>query len=204
MIDAIGASKDRVVVQQDAFAEMAPAVPGLGFLENAVTRDEEAGLIEAIDTLDLPHFAFQRWTSNRRTRSFGWRYDFQTSDFGPTDPIPGFLMPVRERAAGFAGVTASSLVQASVIRYDPGAGIGWHRDRPELDSVIGVSLGAPATMRFRHRRERGFARASIDLPPRSFYHLAGEVRYDWDHSIKPMDRVRWSITFRGLAAGRGP
>jgi alkylated DNA repair protein (DNA oxidative demethylase) len=48
------------------------------------------------------------------------------------------------------------LVQALLIRYDPGAGIGWHRDRPLFEHVVGISLGAPATMRFRRRRPAHF------------------------------------------------
>jgi alkylated DNA repair dioxygenase AlkB len=33
------------------------------------------------------------------------------------------------------------LVQALLIRYDPGAGIGWYRDRSVFGHVIGISLG---------------------------------------------------------------
>ncbi|MCB8883880.1 alpha-ketoglutarate-dependent dioxygenase AlkB [Acidisoma cellulosilytica] len=175
-------------------------VSGLSFRADAISTAEEARLIAAIDRIDLPPFAFQRWTAKRRTKSFGYLYDFRNADFGPTEPIPDFLNPVRTIAAGFAGVATENLVQVSIIRYDPGAGIGWHRDRPELDAVIGFSLGAPTVMRFRRRRGTAFERANIALPPRSLYLLAGEVRYDWEHSIAPMDALRWSVTFRGLAA----
>lgn len=175
-------------------------VPGLSFRADAISPAEEARLMAEIDRIDLPQFAFQQWTAKRRTKSFGYLYDFRHADFGPTEPIPDFLMPVRAIAADFAGVAVETLVQVSLIRYDPGAGIGWHRDRPELDAVIGFSLGAAAVMRFRRRRDTTFERASIALPPRSLYLLAGEVRYDWEHSIAPMDALRYSITFRGLAA----
>jgi alkylated DNA repair dioxygenase AlkB len=53
-------------------------------------------------------------------------------------------------------------------------------------------------MRFRRRRAGGFDRASADLAPRSIYHMQGEVRNDWEHSIAPMPGRRWSITFRSL------
>jgi hypothetical protein len=53
------------------------------------------------------------------------------------------------RAEGFAGLEAGALVQAPLIRYDRGAGIGWHKDRPVFEHVVGISLGNPATMRFR-------------------------------------------------------
>ena len=70
-------------------------------------------------------------------------------------------------------------MQALVIRCTPGAGIGWHRDRPVFEHVIGVSLGAPATMRFRRWRPGGFDRKAALLTPRSIYHLTGEARHEW-------------------------
>jgi alkylated DNA repair dioxygenase AlkB len=68
-----------------------------------------------------------------------------------------------------------------------------------FEHVVGISLGAPATMRFRRRRSGGFDRASTELTPRSTYHLSGEVRHEWEHSIAEMDATRWSVTFRSLA-----
>jgi hypothetical protein len=61
-----------------------------------------------------------------------------------------------------------------VLRYDPGAGIGWHRDRPVFEHVLGISLSAAAVIQFRRRRPGGFDRMSALLPPRSIYHLTGE------------------------------
>jgi len=37
------------------------------------------------------------------------------------------------------------------------------------------------------------------MAPRSAYHLTGEVRHQWEHSIAEMDQRRWSITFRSLS-----
>jgi len=135
----------------------------------------------------------------RLTASYGWRYDFDDASFAPADPIPDWLLPLRPKAARFAGLQPGELVQAALIRYDPGAGIGWHRDRPVFDHVLGISLGAPATMRFRRHRPGGFDRASRLLAPRSIYHLTGEVRHKWEHSIAAMAVTRWSITFRSLS-----
>jgi len=68
-----------------------------------------------------------------------------------------------------------------------------------FEHVVGISLGGPATMRFRRRIDGGFDRASAGLAPRSIYHLSGEARYQWEHSIAEMAVTRWSITFRSLA-----
>ncbi len=181
------------------FEESLPA--GIEQAKNIVTPGEEAALIRAIDGAGLVSFRFQQWLGKRLTRSFGWRYDFTDSSFAEAEAIPDWLMPVRARAAALAGLEAEALVQALVTRYDPGAGIGWHRDRPVFEHVVGVSLGAPTALRLRRRRADGkFDRAELPLAPRGAYHLAGEARHLWEHSITPMKAPRWSVTFRSLAA----
>ena len=177
----------------------APLLPGLAWRGEFISEEEERALVASIAGIDLAPFRLQGWTGKRLTASFGWRYDFDHASFAPTEPIPGWLDPLRSRAAAFAGLTADDLVQALVTRYDAGAGIGWHRDRPVFEEVIGISFGAPAVMRFRRRRERGFDRVSLPLAPRSAYHLSEEARHGWEHSIAPIEAPRWSITFRSLS-----
>jgi len=177
----------------------APIVPGMVFADEFVSAAEEADLIAHIDGVDLSPFKFQQWTGKRLTRSFGWSYDFENGRFAPTEALPGWIEPVKARAARFAGLDPDDLVQALLIRYDPGAGIGWHKDRPVFEHVVGISLGADATLRLRRRSVAGFDRVKVDLAPRSIYHLSGEVRRHWEHSIAPMDVPRWSITFRSLS-----
>lgn len=179
----------------DLFAT--PLLPGLATSTDLVTEDEERALIAAINGTDLTPFKFQGWEGKRLTTSFGFNYDFDTQRVARAAPIPDWLLSVRDRMAAFAGLDPDILIQALLIRYDPGAGIGWHRDRPIYEHVLGLSLGAPADMRFRRRRrEGGFDRRSFPLQPCGIYHMSGEARHDWEHSIVEMDRTRWSITFR--------
>ena len=188
-------------MQPDLFAPItAPGPEGLRLVADLVAPDEERALAAAIDAVSLAPFRFHGWLGRRLTATFGWRYDFEGAGFGPAEPIPDWLLPLRARAAGFAGLAPDALAHALLTRYDPGAGIGWHRDRSVFEHVVGVSLGAPATLRLRRRRPAGgFARAGVALPPRSAYHLAGAARHDWEHSIAPMTATRWSITFRSLS-----
>lgn len=62
-----------------------------------------------------------------------------------------------------------------------------------------MSLEAEATLRLRKRLTTGFQRAALPLAPRSLYHLTGEVRHGWEHSITEMEVRRWSVTFRSLS-----
>ncbi len=177
-----------------------PALPGLSTRADLIDPDEERMLIARIDATDLEPFRFQGWTGKRLTTSFGWSYDFEVGQPREAPPIPDWLKPFRDRAAGFAGLNGADLVQALLIRYDPGAGIGWHRDRPIYGHVLGISLGEPAVMRFRRRRACGFDRASMPLEPCAAYHLSGAARHEWEHSIVEIERPRWSITFRSVVS----
>ncbi len=86
--------------------------------------------------------------------------------------MPDWLLPIRFRAA-FMDLSDDQLVQALLIRYDPGTGIGWHRDRPIFEHVVGLSLGTSASLRFRLRNGAGFQRHRVPLPRRSIYGLTG-------------------------------
>jgi len=191
-----GASRPSVS-QRSLFAVMPP---GLEFREEFIDAAGEARLIEEAARLPFKPFEFHGWTGNRETVSFGWRYDFNQALVTPAPPIPAFLLPLRERAAEFAGSGADRFEQALVIRYDVGAGIGWHRDRPVFDKVFGLSLLSPCVLRFRRRRTPGFERFSLGAPPRSAYLLTGEIRHEWEHSIAPMEALRYSITFRSRSS----
>jgi alkylated DNA repair dioxygenase AlkB len=177
----------------------APLVPGLAHYEELIGGDEEAELIRAIEGIDLSPFQFQGWTGKRLTRTFGWRYDFDDRSFAPADPLPEWLIPLRDKAAAFGGIDRAEFVHALVTRYDAGAGIGWHRDRPQFGKVVGITLAGAATLRFRQRAGSGFRRVSLELAPRSAYLLSGEVREKWEHSIAAHDQLRYSITFRTLS-----
>lgn len=177
----------------------APPIPGLHYREDLLSEVEAADAVVRIESLDLSPFRFHGWTGKRLTRSYGWRYDFDDASFQQAEPLPDWLLPIRETAAGFAGIAPSEFVHALLVRYDPGAGIGWHRDRPLFENVVGLSLGTPATLRFRRRTATAFDRASVHVEPRSAYLLSGEARHVWEHSIAPGEQRRFSITFRTLS-----
>ncbi|HYE47030.1 MAG TPA: alpha-ketoglutarate-dependent dioxygenase AlkB [Caulobacter sp.] len=113
--------------------------------------------------------------------------------------MPDFLAPLREAVAKFAGLPAAAFDHVLVTEYRAGAGIGWHRDKPQYDQVAGVSLLSGCRLRFRRRISEGWRRAAAELAPRSAYLLTGEARRDWEHSIAPMTTLRYSITFRTRA-----
>jgi alkylated DNA repair dioxygenase AlkB len=181
----------------------------LKYEQSVLGEAEERELRDRLMALELAPFRFHGFIGNRKTRSFGWRYDFDDASFTLTEPIPEWLAPLRGRAAALADVQPDDFVHALLARYDPGAGIGWHRDRDVFEKVVGISMNTRATLRFRQRAGSGFRRASLEIEPRSAYLISGESRWAWEHSIAPGDQLRFSVTFRTLSdkgmriAGKG-
>jgi alkylated DNA repair dioxygenase AlkB len=174
---------------------------GFRYEEDVVGEAEEAALVASLATLELKPFEFHGHLGNRRVTSFGLRYDFSRRSLGAADPFPPFLEELREKVAKFAGRRVDEFQQGGVNEYPAGAGIGWHKDKAQFGVVVGVSLLAPATMRFRRAEGDGWVRMSKRLEPRSIYVLEGEARTVWEHSIPPVDGLRYSLTFRTLRGG---
>ena len=125
--------------------------------------------------------------------------------WGPETAKPEFLQPLIGRIAEWLGVGAAHLKQVLINEYRVGTPLGWHRDSPEYNLVAGVSLGAPCRMRLRPfpPQPGGPTKApilSLELAPRSAYQLCGDVRWRWQHSVPATKALRYSITFRTLAA----
>jgi len=178
--------------------------PGMVYRPEFVSAQEERELASWLDRLPFKPFLFQGFEGRRQVVSFGWQYDFSRSHLLKADDTPAELLPLRARAAALAGHRPQDLQQVLINKYEPGAPIGWHRDRPVFAEVVGVSLLAPCVFRLRRRTAEGFERVSLTLAPRSAYLLAGPSRTDWEHSIPPAEALRYSITFRNFKAGRAP
>jgi Alkylated DNA repair protein len=178
--------------------------PGLIYRPDFVERAEEHTLLEHIRTLPLREAQYRQYTARRRTVNYGFSYDFQHLEAKPAPPIPEFLAPLRARAAQWAGVVAEDFVQGLIAEYTPGTPLGWHRDVPNFELIVGISLAGTARIRFRpypwkpERRREVFA---LELEPRSAYILRDEARWGWQHSVPPTKELRYSITFRTARTG---
>ena len=196
---------------------------GLRYQPQLINSAAEEALIAQVRELPFKEFEFHGYLGKRRVVSFGWQYEFSGAGrLRKADDIPEFLLPLRERAATFANLKPDELQHVLVIEYAPGAGIGWHRDRPVFGEVVGISLLAPALIRFRRKlleksagepgtRRKGkgetthlpkvkakWERFNLSAEPRSAYHLRGPARSEWQHSILRVDALRYSITFRSM------
>jgi alkylated DNA repair dioxygenase AlkB len=200
---SVMARRQTAIAQQDLFAPD-PAWPaGFAYQADLIAPADEAALLRNVEALSFQPFDFRGFLAKRHVAWFGWRYDYAGGQLRDSAPIPSFLLPLRARAAAFAGVKPESLQQVLINQYAPGAGIGWHRDKQMFGDVIAVSLAAPCTLRLRRKQGNGWERTSVHVQPRSAYLLRGEARWDWQHSIPPVDELRYSVTFRTLVPEPG-
>ena len=176
---------------------------GFRYLPDFVTADEERSLVARFEALPFGEIRMRGKVARRSALQFGYDYEYNGGIVRPTEPPPPFLDPYRERVAALIGRPKDALAMVLVLRYPPGAGIGWHRDRPAFGpEVVGISLVAEGMMRL---RPAGATRGGIRVPlaPRSAYVLAGPARSEWEHHVPPVPSLRYSMTFRTLREGAG-
>ena len=172
---------------------------GLGYQPDFISAVEERALIAAMRELPFAPFQFGPFEGKRRVASFGFRCDYSDRRLHEAQPIPDFIREILARAESFAGVSPGSIRHVLFTEYDVGAGIGWHRDKANFGIVLGLSLGSAAPLRLRRKAGKAFDPFTLKAEPRSIYRLSGKARFEWEHSIPPVQSIRWSITFRTMA-----
>src|SRR5436305_5504822 len=115
-----------MVTRQLRLSEQTASPPdGFVYRPDLISREEESALLAALRELPFKEFEFQGYKGKRRVVSFGLHYDFGRSTLEPTTDMPEFLLPLREKAARFAGLAAEELPHVLITDYSPGAAIGW-------------------------------------------------------------------------------
>jgi alkylated DNA repair dioxygenase AlkB len=192
--------------QLDLFTLPPPLPDGMEYQPAFLTVAEESELLTSIAALPLQAAQYKAFTAKRRVASFGAQYDFTDNVLQPAGALPAAFVPLRDKVAAWIGAAPEALAHALIAQYLPGTQLGWHRDVPQFEIVVGVSLAGPARMRLRpypvHANKREGVLA-LELEPRSAYVLRGEARWRWQHSIPPTKALRYSITFRTLRAASG-
>jgi alkylated DNA repair dioxygenase AlkB len=172
---------------------------GLVYQPDFITHEEEQCLLQVIDGLVLHDAQYKQFTARRRIVSFGGQYDFSRNVLEEAPELPQPLHPLRAKVARWLQIEPEQFAHVLVAQYRPGTPLGWHRDVPQFELVVGVSLAGWARMRFRpyplhaNKREGVFA---LELEPRSAYILRDDARWRWQHSVAPTKVLRYSITFR--------
>lgn len=179
-------------------APIEASIEGLVYQPEFLSLDEEEELIAIINTLPLHAARYKQYLARRRVMSFGGSYDFDTNRLLLGVELEPRLIGLRDKVARWINVQPQDLVHALVAEYAGGTQLGWHRDVPDFETIVGVSLWGYATLRFRPYPDQPATRkvVQLEVAPRSIYTLAGEARWGWQHSVAPTVELRWSVTFR--------
>jgi len=200
----VKAVADQLALFGESPAPTGPTLPpGWDYRADFIDASEEAALVALIETMPLHEARYKGYTARRRVANFGTAYDYDDNRLLPGPPLPPGLEPVRARAAAWVGESPEALSSALVAEYKPGVPLGWHRDVPDFETVVGISLAGTARMRFRRYPPVQPKKAdvlSLELAPRSAYVLRAEARWGWQHSVAPTPALRYSITFRTRSA----
>lgn len=142
------------------------------------------------------------WVSDRT----GYRYDAVDPDTGLAWPaMPDVFRELAARAAAAGGFGGYDPDACLINRYVPGARLGLHQDRDELDAwapIVSVSLGPPAVFLWggkkRSERVRRLRLESGDVavwggPARFVYHGVAPLK-DGQHALTGTARI--NLTFR--------
>jgi len=191
------------VSQIDLFASERALPEGFVYKPEFISHEAEQTFAKAIEQFDFSEVKMHDVVAKRRVVHFGRSYEYQTAALGPAPPMPDFLAALRHRVAEFAARDAKEFVELLLTDYPPGAPIGWHRDAPGFDIIVGVSLLSECTMHFRQwpvekRATKCLKPLKQVLEPCSAYILRGPSRTRWQHRIPPVKQRRLSITFRTL------
>lgn len=179
---------------------------GFVYHPDFLTREEEAELVGYIEDLPLRHsVGNEGYEAKRRIMHFGWSYDFEKSALICGPKLPHWLQPVARKIAKWVDIPKDCVVEALITEYPEGAAIGWHRDNESFEHVVGVSLSGWCRLRLRPIRSRFRYRSAqdvvaVEVEPRSAYLMQHESRWSYQHSIPPVQSLRYSITFRTLPA----
>lgn len=171
---------------------------GLTYINHFVSNQEETELIKHLKNIHWQKVNMYGVEAKRRVAHFGLDYSYESRILTPTSLAPDFLRPLMIKSAQALHVGVDDLKEILISHYPVGAPIGWHKDSPQFESLIGVSLGSDCLMKFRRIMPQGTLRFNLVLGRCSAYILKEEARWQWQHYIPPVKYDRYSITMRTL------
>jgi alkylated DNA repair dioxygenase AlkB len=181
-----------------AYITTPDAPAGFEYFPEIISRPEANSLADQLWQLPFVSHVMRGQPTKRKMHHYGWCYAPQLKTLNPApEPIPDWLLPLRDRCAELAQSLAQDFQQAIVTLYgQKDAGIGLHIDAPAFGPcVLGVSLLSAVEMVF----EREGVRYAATLEPRSLYVMRGEARYSWSHAIYRIPNPpRLSVVFRSV------
>ena len=155
-------------------------LPGLRIIEDVIDMTMEATLMAYLEK--------QEWERETRRGKlhYGWKYVDASHTLERAEELPTELMNLIDNLMDAKDSEDIPLLavqpnQVSVNDYEPGVGIGWHKDIDDLgDTITSISLMGSTTMEF--RKGNGPV-VSVRVPRYSALQITGELREHWQHQV---------------------
>ena len=172
-------------------------IPGLTYISEYITIEEENKLIKLIDN--------SKWNNElkRRVQHYGYKYDYKSRSINQSyflGMLPKWLQTLCD-SLHKQNIFHEIPDQVIINEYMPGQGITPHTDCIPCfsDTICSLSLGSRCAMELTKDK----VKHSITLQARSLLILKNEARYKWQHGIiarKSDNKIarnrRMSLTFR--------
>ncbi|STY28846.1 Uncharacterised protein [Legionella wadsworthii] len=171
--------------------------PGFLYQSHFISKEEEAVLLNEITRLKWQKVELFGRIAKREVVHFGLDYTYHNRKVSPTIGLPEWSNFLISRVANYLQLSEKDIAELLITKYLINAGIGWHRDAPVFDKVVGISLLNPCVLRLRSRVDHK-NQYKIELEAGSCYLLSNEARWNWEHSIFPLKNPRYSMTLRTL------
>jgi alkylated DNA repair dioxygenase AlkB len=181
---------------------MEPAFPeGFTYIPDFLNGAEELTLCNFITHIELHPFQFQGFEAKRKVASFGYDYNFENRNLSSGKGIPAEFNFIIARVADRVSIEMDAFKELLITEYPVGSVINWHRDAQPFDVIAGISLASDCRFKLRPHDKNKQTRSNthtIILKRCSLYLMQGAARTDWQHSIAPVQNIRYSITLRTL------
>lgn len=172
---------------------------GFTYIPDFLSKKEENEIIARLAKLPWQEVKMYGVVAKRKVIHYGLDYTYNSRTVTPTISPSPFIVTLIEKSAKILKVKPSEIVETLLTFYPVGAGIGWHKDAPIFgNKVFGISLGNECMMKFRRKLNEKYEIIKTVLEPRSAYIISDNARWIWQHSIPPVSKPRYSITFRLL------
>lgn len=183
---------------------LSPILPcGFSYVPRFISVEEENTLMSCIKRLNLRNMEFQGYKAKRKVISFGYDWSFEKRILTTGKTIPADFRWLIAKVARHENIEEDDISELLVTEYPVSSVINWHRDAPPFDSIFGISLLSDCVFRMRPYNKLLQSRKNILAVPverRSLYIMKSESRTEWEHSIVPVQELRYSITLRTLKA----
>lgn len=165
-------------------------IPGLTYIPNYITPDQEVTLLQCIDK--------QPWTNTlkRRVQHYGYIYDYKARNITSKTKLGALPDWLRYHTVTLHsnGLFPKIPDQVIINEYQPGQGIASHIDCLPCfeETIASLSLCSTCIMEFTHNKTS--QKISILLEPLSLLVIQKDARYIWKHGISSRKKESYNGT----------